>query len=71
MTRGGWMMQNSTIFPWFLGQVLSAMRCKANGWTLHSRLETGKHEEFSAILLAIRENKAVEMKIVCHRYEEK
>lgn len=38
---------------------------------LHSRLETGKHEKFSAILLPIRENKAVEMKIVCHRYEEK
>lgn len=57
----------SLLFPWFLGQVLGAMRCKANGWTLHSRMEM---EEFSAILLHIRENKAVEMEIVCHRYEE-
>lgn len=29
-----------------------------------------KLEEFSAMLLPIRENKAVEMEIVCHRYEE-
>lgn len=60
----------SLLFPWFLGQVLGAMRCKANGWTLHSRMEMEKLEEFSAILLPIRENKAVEMEIVCHRYEE-
>lgn len=25
--------------PRFLGQALRAMRCKANGWTLHSRME--------------------------------
>lgn len=60
----------SLLSPWFLGQVLGAMRCKANGWTLHTRLETEKHEEFSVILLPIRENKAVEMEIVCQRYEE-
>lgn len=60
----------SLSFPWFLGQVLGAMRCKANGWTLHSRMEMEKLEEFSVILLPIRENKAVEMEIVCHRYEE-
>lgn len=29
-----------------------------------------KLEEFSAVLLPIRENKAVEMEIVCQRYEE-
>lgn len=29
-----------------------------------------KLEEFSAILLPIKENKAVEMEIVCQRYEE-
>lgn len=29
-----------------------------------------KLEEFSAILLPIRENKAAAMEIVCHRYEE-
>lgn len=46
------------------------MRCKANGWTLHSRMEMEELEEFSAILLPIKENKAVEMEIVCHRYEE-
>lgn len=63
-------MRPSLPLLWFLGQVLGAMRCKANGWTLHSRMETEKLEEFSAILLPIRENKAVEMEIVCHRYEE-
>lgn len=50
--------------------MLGAMRCKANGWTLHSRMETEELEELSVILLPIRENKAVEMEIVCHRYEE-
>lgn len=45
------------------------MRCKANGWTLHSRMETEKLEEFGGNLLPIREGKAVEMGIVCHRYE--
>ncbi len=63
-------MWPSLLSPRFLGQVLGAMRCKANGWTLHSRMETEKLEEFRAILLPIRENKAVEMEIVCHRYEE-
>ena len=63
-------MRPLLLFPWFLGQVLGAMRCKANGWTLHSRMEMEKLEEFSVILLPIRENKAVEMEIVCHRYEE-
>lgn len=63
-------MKPSLLFPWFLGQVLGAMRCKANGWTLHSRMEMEKLEEFSAILLPIRENKTVEMEIVCHKYEE-
>lgn len=33
-------------------------------------MEMEKLEEFRAILLPIRENKAVEMEIVCHRYEE-
>lgn len=33
-------------------------------------MEMEKLEEFSAILLPIRENKAVEMEIVCQRYEE-
>lgn len=60
----------SLLSPWFLGQVLGSMRCKANGWTLHTRMETEKLEEFSVILLPIRENKAVEMEIVCRRYEE-
>lgn len=57
-------------FPWFLGQVLGAMRCKANGWILHSRMVMEKLEELSVILLHTRENKAVEMEIVCHRYEK-
>lgn len=60
----------SPTLPWFLGQVLRAMRCKANGWTLHSRLKMEELEQLAAPLLAIRENKAVQMEIVCHRYEE-
>ena len=56
--------------PLFLGQVLGAMRYKANGWTLHSRMEMEKFDEFRVTLLPIRENKAVELEIVCHRYEE-
>lgn len=58
------------LFPWFLGQVLRAIRCKANGWTLHSRMRMEKLEEFSAILLPIRESTDVEMEIVGYRYEE-
>lgn len=46
------------------------MRCKANGWTLHSRMELEKLEEFSVTLLAIREDKAVVTEIARHRYEE-
>lgn len=46
------------------------MRCKANGWTLHSRMEMEKLEEFSVTLLAIREDKAVVTEMACHRYEE-
>lgn len=59
-----------TVFFWFLGQAMGAMRCKANGWTLHSRMEMEKLEEFSVTLLPIREDKAVAMEMVCHTYEE-
>lgn len=58
------------LLPWFLGQVLRAMRCKANGWTLHSRMETERQGEFCAKLFPNMENKAVEMEMVCSRYEE-
>lgn len=33
-------------------------------------METEKLEEFSAVVLPVRWNKAAEMEIVCHRYEE-
>lgn len=59
----------SPTLPWFLGQVLRAMRCKANGWTLHSRLKMEELEQLAAPLLAIRENKAVQMEIDMKRNE--
>lgn len=46
------------------------MRCKANGWTLHSRMEMEERQQLDALRSAIRENKAVLMEIVCHTYEE-
>lgn len=33
------------LWGWFLGQVLRALRCKANGWTLHSTMETERQPE--------------------------
>lgn len=46
------------------------MKCKANRWTLHSRMEMEELEQLAAPLLTIRENKTVQMEIVCRKYEE-
>lgn len=50
-----------TSLQWFLGQVQGAMRCKANGWTLHTRMEMENLDDFKVILLPIRENKAMDL----------
>lgn len=54
---------SSIASPLVSGSGAHTMRSKANGWTLHSRMETEKLKEFCAIMLSITEYKLLYVKL--------